>query len=63
MKLPVGIVEASPHTYKYWLFAPEWGGILSKILVDKYRHVRPVDFCIQFSADTIDQLVRERISM
>jgi len=61
MKLPVGIVEASPYTHKYRLFAPGWGGILSKILVDKYRHVRPVDFCIQFSADTIDQLVRERI--
>jgi hypothetical protein len=61
MKLPVGVVEASPVTYKYRLSAYEWGGVLARILVDKYRHVRPVDFCMQFSADAIDQLVRERV--
>jgi hypothetical protein len=61
MKLPAGVVEASPVTYKYRLSAYEWGDILAKLLVDKFRHVRPADFCVQFSADTIDQLVRERV--
>jgi hypothetical protein len=60
-KLPAGIVEASPATYKYRLSAYEWGGYLARMLVDKYRHVRPVDFCLQFSADAVDQLVRERV--
>jgi hypothetical protein len=60
-KSPVGIVEASPATYKYRLSAYGWGGILTKILVNQYRHTCPVDFCVQFSADTIDQLVRERV--
>jgi hypothetical protein len=61
MKSPVGVVETSPHAYKYRLSAYELGGYLAKMIVDKYRHVRPVDFCMQFSADTVDQLVRERV--
>ncbi len=58
MKLPAGIIEAG---YSYKLFPIREMGLAERILVDKYARLRPVDFCMSFSADSVDRLVREKV--